>query len=725
MGLLDPSPRNPEFAALKPRAPLESSYEPKYRQSQEGSRPENLLPKALHIPSPSPKSQKGAVQNDPSLGNGQMCPLPELEKSYPIVLIEPSTAGDKPIDHITLSDGQFTGSSRKRKRESEGRMFDGKGITKDQRAISDEAVQRLRDLLQSIFDAHDQSQQETSGVPLVGAFRYFVPTYHEGHELLTLAPAVHVKLEPMLQKIVSLQRYTEFPLDQLIRLQGLCEGALLSTDSSDFNLSSGHSPQDNLKWLQEIESFDMGLRSARTVLRLMTGGWQEKEVCSEELLIKVLSLVKRVIDTCLIPIVEARGSSSDSAVFDIASSNKKVISQLLYDANKVMGLLAELVGTVDVTETVITELEFLAMRILFVDNACSEKDSVMGIQKFEALRRTAMDLIAIIFSCHPEQQMFLVTEVLTSLQKLPVNKQQARQYKLPEGKSIQLVSALIMRLIQTSANAAFSELSTSRNISSSPERKHANAAELEHNSTDSGSTETGGDDSDDASQSEASSRYSSTMQRLSKEANRLSRLAGVYAQYVTGFYVKRATNVSKTGDQPHRNLLDLFVEDMIAVLGLPDWPAAELLLRALLLQMCEIAENKKYNASEKSMALELLGMMGSAISELGASVRHSARTLENHESMLSGNLRQILYDHMEGNLESSELLSWDGPYRAAIEYLRQNDLSDKHAVSAQGYILTQWAKSVSSINLVANGSNNKLVNQLRKLLAKRGEKAWE
>jgi cohesin loading factor subunit SCC2 len=33
-----------------------------------------------------------------------------------------------------------------------------------------------------------------------------------------------------------------------------------------------------------------------------------------------------------------------------------------------------------------------------------------------------------------------------------VTKQSARQFKLPEGGSIQLVSALIMRLIQTSAN---------------------------------------------------------------------------------------------------------------------------------------------------------------------------------------------------------------------------------------------------------------------------------
>lgn len=671
------------------------------------------------------ETQDFTTRNIKVLDNSQLLSVPEHEKSYPIVLIAPPTADSKPIDHVTLSDENFTNSSRKRKRNPDYRGFDGKTETKDQRLISDEVVRRLQELLQDIFEAYDQSQQGISDFSPAGATQFFMRAYREDHELLTLAPAIHVKLEPMLQKIILLRRYAEFPLEQLSRLQRLCEGALLSADSSDFHFSSGFNPEDNLKWLQGIEAFDLGLRSARTILRLMTGGHEEKEICSEELLTKVLSLVKRVIDTCLIPIVEARSSGSTFAMFEIASSNKKTVSQLLYDANKVMGLLAELLGKVDVAESVITELEFLATRILFVDNAHSEKDSVLGIQKPEGLRRTAMDLIAEIFSRYPEQQMFLITEILASLQKLPVNKQQARQYKLPEGKNIQLVSALIIRLIQTSANAGLTKPETSRKLPSSHEGKYINSADRLNKTSDLESTETEGDDSDDASESGAYSTYNSTMQRLGKEANQFMGHAGVYARFVVGFYVKRATNVSKTGDQPHRNLLDLFAEDLIAVFGLPDWPAAELLLRALLLQMCEIAENKKYNVSEKSMALELLGLMGSAISELGASVRHSAKTLENQDSSFSGCLRQILDDHMEGKLRNSELLGWGGPYCAALQYLQQNGSEDKHAASAQGYILTQWAKVISSVDLAASEVNKSLANQLRMLLSSRREKVLE
>ena len=722
--LLDHILHSSESTSAKVRTCLEPSQNGKSGQKQERPEPGHKLTVAPNIPPFPLNTQDFAAQNAQAVDISQSFSVSEQEKSYPIVLIAPRTADTKPIDYITLSDENFTDSFRKRKRDSDYKGFDGKTETKDQRAISDEIVRRLQDFLQDIFEAHDQSQQGVSDISSADATQFFMPAYREEHEFLTLAPAIHVKLEPMLQKVILLRRFAEFPLEQLGRLQKLCEGALLSADSTEFHPSCGSNPEDHDKWLQGIEAFDLGLRSARTILRLMTGGYQEKEICSEELLTKVLSLVKRVIDTCLIPLVEARSSGPTSALFEIASSDKKTASQLLYDANKVLGLLAELLVKVDMAETVITELEFLATRILFVENAHMEKDSVLGIQKFEVLRRTAMDLIAEIFSRYPEQQMFLITEILTSLQKLPVNKQQARQYKLPEGKNIQLVSALIIRLIQTSANAGLSEPKISRKLPSFDEEKHITATELDAKTTDSESSATEEGYSDDA-QPGACSRYKSTIQRLGKEANRLMGHAGIYARYVVGFYVKRATNVSKTGDQPHRNLLDLFAEDLIAVLGLPDWPAAELLLRALLLQMCEIAENKKYNVSEKSMALELLGLMGSAISELGASVRHSAKTLENQDSLFSGCLRQILDDHMEGKLDDSELLGWEGPYRATLEYLQQNSSGDKHAASAQGYILTQWAKVISSVDLVASEVNKSLANQLRTLLCGRCEKILE
>lgn len=640
---------------------------------------------------------------------------PERGKLYPIVLIKPLPSESNPKEYVTISDEQEKIEvSQKRKREV---IHEDLGIiaeTKDQRAISNEAVNRLKEFVRDLFEADDRLQSEASGSDIGDMAQYFVPVYQEERESYTISPALHVKLETLLQKVISLGRYSDAPLEYLCRIQSLCEGALSSAESADFHAELASGSDDELKWTQGIETFDLGLRSARTILRTMVGGREEKEIYSEELLQHVLRVIGKVLNSCIIPVVESRNTGSNSALFETASTHRKALSQLSYDANKVMGLLAELLNKIDISEVVFNPLEFLAVGLIFVENAPSEKESVLGVPRFESIRRTAMDIIAEMFSRYPQQRRNLFDGILASLQKLPVNRPHARQYKLVEGKSIQLVSALIMRLVQTSATPVIAKKGLRRKVLDLHRDAQSDDDESQEERADSSETT----DSDGASSDEApENQITETMARLAKDASKLSDNAARDAQVVVGFYVQRAMTAPKTGDQPYRHLLDMFAEDLIMVLGLPEWPAAELLLRALLIRMIEIAENKKYNTPAKSMSLELLGLMGSAISELVSSTQQKAATLENQESTLSGYLGQLLDDYMEGKLEMSELLQWEGPYHAVLEYLEQMGSGDKQAASAQGYILTQWSKAVASGHLLEGADAEKLAKRLQKMLS--------
>lgn len=671
----------------------------------------NLKPLDLQPLSPvSLTAQQIATQNERSLplkeqlSANQILPLTP-EKLYPVVLITPLPPGTKPDEYVKIPDKE-AGIESSQKRNS---MVNAE--TKQQRIISDEAVRRLQELTQELIEADDQLQLDASSDTGIEAARCFISTHHDDRELRTLTPAVQVKLESSLQKVISLGRFRDISPESLCRIQGLCEGALSSVEFSDFHVGLASTSNGESSWVHGVETFDLGLRSTRTILRIMAGDREEKEIYSEELLQSALRVIEKVFKSCIVPIVEARNTGPSSAIFETASTHKKTISQLSYDASKVIGLLVEILSKVEVSESVVTTLEFFAARLLFVENAHSEKESVLGIQKFESLRRTSMDMIAEIFSRYPDQRTFLIDEILTSLQKLPVNRPHARQYKLAEGKSVQLVSALMMRLIQTSANAvAAKRMGKKGDVSNASDSSEEDCAH--HGTIDSYS-----ESSDETSEEISSTRYSEAMRRLAKDANRLSDNAAKNAQYVIRFYVQRAITAPKTGDQPHRHLMDMFAEDLIVVLGLPEWPAAELLLRALLIRMIDIAENKKYNAPAKSMALELLGIMGSGISGLVASTQNKASVLENEDSAFGGYLRQLLEEYMDGKLENDELLGWEGPYRAVLEYFEQSGLGDKQIASAQGYILTQWAKSVASGNLKSSVATQNLARRLRKMLS--------
>lgn len=532
------------------------------------------------------------------------------------------------------------------------------------------------------------------------------------------APAVissadHVRLDAALQKVISHGRYDQVPIDDISRLETLCLGGLEVTEASEFQIKASSSIEEDSKWVQGLETLDLGLRSTRLILRIMAGGRLEKEVYSEELLQNALYVIQRVLNSTIIPIIESRSSETSSAIYEIASSHQKLLVQLLNDAKKALDLLVNLLERVELAEGLITTVEFFATRLVFVENASSEKESILGIQRFESLRRTAMDLITEIYSRYPQQRTFLLDEVLLSVQKLPIKGQQARQYKLSDGSSIQLVSALIIRLVHTRATSSALREGDSQQITlEDVEDETLNGSEAEDSNHT--SDETGRDIQGDASKS--ASNFS--IRRLAKSATALTNSALKDANCVIRFYVSRASTTPKTGDQPHRQLLDMFVEDLITVLGFPEWPGAELLLRVLLFNMVQVSEDKQSSAPAKTMALEFLGRMGSAISEVVAHTRIWARNLENHDSDGSACLGKLLDDYVEAKVEMVDLLGWEGPYHMVLDHLRATGSDDKHIITTRGYYLTQWAYAICHGKLPPSPSLDRLVDRLQKMMEK-------
>ncbi|KAL9043634.1 MAG: hypothetical protein Q9214_003186, partial [Letrouitia sp. 1 TL-2023] len=656
------TPRGPSYGAPENR----HMHEPTRLEQNSRAKTEQAIPWTAIAPS----SQVAIKAPKPSglYENAIPGSSNEQKKPAPVVLIPPLSAESNPSDYVAFQSEKSLAKnenreSRKRKYLGDAETLPTTSPKKDQKTISDATFDSFHELVQEVLDTDDSLGLEGADTLRGSAAQHFVSVQYEGQEIYTLAPSTQVKLESLLYRLTSFGRISDVHIDHLARLQGLCDRALLSAEISEIELDTG-SEQDNTSWSQRIELAELSLRSARTVIRIMIGGRDEKQLYSEELLLRILSVLGKILNGYIIPVVESRPKQQTSNFFDSLASHKKEISQLFYLANKLISLLVELLVKVEMAENIITATEFFAIKILFVENAQSEKDSVLGIQKFESLRREAMDMITQIFSRYQDQRMFLFDEILSSSQKLPTKGQHARQFKLPDGTNIQLVCALILRLIQTSAmrpifrqrrkgpSSATMESDNSRRIDAAPEDS------LEEDSYQGSSTDTNTDNEDDEQ----------GVQKLAKDANELNDQAAKQAQYIIRYFVGRAMSTSKSGDEPHRQLLDMLTEDLISVLGNPEWPAAELMLRALLVSTINIAESKS-SAPAKNMALELLGIMGSGISELVANTQQSVKSLDDQDSALSRDLRQMVDDYLEGSLEANELLRWDGPYRVVLEYL--------------------------------------------------------
>lgn len=591
-------------------------------------------------------------------------------------------------------------SPRKRKRSETLEEEDFFSRGSDQREKADATFRSLQELVQEVFEAEDQIQSPSASAPPTS--EYFIVTEDD---VVSLNDAIQVRLEILITKLILLRRFSQVPVDDLVRLQKLSEGSIKAAETTDVRIEDSWEEADVDSWVENLSSAESGLKSARTALRLMTGKREEKQLYSEDIILASLNAFKNIMDACMIPIVEMRPSGSTSRLFKLLSARRRDIINTLNQCRRLLSVLKDLVAIVELSETVINTLEFTVSQLIFVENAHSEKDSVLGTQKFDSLRVVAMDVLAQIFLSYPTQRRGIFDEILTSLEKLPVTKQSARQFKLVEGGSIQLVSALIMRLVQTSATKSDEgkEKRREKTFESLNGGANEDADGISVEAPNGLALSTSINAAHDT-EKRAVQQAVTALQELREVISPLRDNAQKNATYVVDFIISRAMKSTKTGDAPYRNLLDLFVQDFITCLSSIDWPAAELLLRVFLIRMLKLAENEKTPAPAKNMALDVLAEMGAAISQLNSNVRMPIGTLEgaDAETEVGAHLLHLADASLEGRVRVSDLVTWRGPYRAAVEYLQQRCSVDNSLQTAMGYYMAEWASQiVDSFDLIS------------------------
>ncbi len=549
----------------------------------------------------------------------------------------------------------------------------------DQRQRADAAFQDLLRLFQDIFEAEMNVSKQPGSISLISMTTDEIPT---------LTDTALRKAQNTVHKAITLGCFADVPIDDLLHMQRLCDGALRYALGLDYKLSSEATESEVDEWVILLRQGETGLRAARLSLKIMSGGRDDKQLYSENVIQSSVDLFKTIMDSAIVPIAELRSSGPLEKRFKQLASYKRVISPLFMAAQRLFSGMTSLVQAIDLSELVINSLEFCASHLIFVENAHSERDSVLGVQAFDGLRLAAMDMLSQIFVKKPLQRRSIFDDILTSLEKLPVGKQSARQFKLADGKSIQPVSALIMRLIQASASRVVEKEKSASGILDDAEGDDEEK-ETEPNPTSGAPVAT------ITSEEQGTYEHELSIGELTDAASQLNSTAYLHAKYVIKFIVERAQTSSKSADTPYRNLLDLFVEDFTACLETPDWPAAELLLRLLMVAMFKLTENDKVPAPVKNMALEELGVIGAALAKLRSVIHKSANSPEaTGPDELDHILSSLASEALAESPAAEDFLAWRGPFAPTLEYLADRSSQDPHLYGAIAFTVADWAARV-------------------------------
>jgi cohesin loading factor subunit SCC2 len=583
----------------------------------------------------------------------------------PAVLIQPKAV--RRDEYQSYNDIVMTEPSSQKK-ESRKVESDATFLRPHEREIADRKIQELQSFVSKLSE--DKEDLDPSGS--------FSKVSTADGELTVLQPRLMDMLSDKMSNVINLGRFGALPVDLVMQIQSLLEPSITCTGQSALYL------QDE-DWSESLEKAKAALTASKLVLNTMIEGSDDYRIRREDLVSVIIDLVKTMKNDCIVPVVQSRRSDSSDGVYEIAMAHRKGLLITLRQCGIVLSRFATLIGKVNLPERALNVMEDLMLGLLVEQNSDSEKDSVFGIQKFEQFRQKAMDVLAQIFARHAEQRTSILNGILSNLEKLPDKKASARQFKSAREVPIMSISALFMRFVQVAAKNRETQAK-------------GDAVEQVHKEEKS-DYEPDTSIQDEVKRAKIQGSAGQMAHDLTKNANQISGI-------ITSTLVDRASNVSKTGDKPFRNLLDLFIEDFCNVLGSPEWPAAAMLLSSLLVLMCTIVQgdsSAKQSVVDKDMALSTLAKMGCGVIDFKHRLKVLKRALDVSQSDLSAKLDRLmddaLSDHTKESINAIDLYAFDGPYRIVIESLRdyldlQPGQEDQHLQSVTGCHVTLWLDAV-------------------------------
>lgn len=261
--------------------------------------------------------------------------------------------------------------------------------------------------------------------------------------------------------------------------------------------------------------------------------------------------------------------------------------------------LASHIQLVHTDEHILTKIEYMCIEAVFAQSSIREIDEV---------RSTLILILVQIFKSYPDQRLFIVNEMLSNFRKLPALKTMARKFQLPLGTFVLFFSVFIIRLLQSFDVTSF--------------RKEATAFLSMPKSNNPGSPT-----------------------NLKREAlldgiSGVSHEAQKVADHVACFFLENLPS----SDGNYKALFQVFVEDLVVLMALPDWPGAIPIISAIMSHFARALTDGSAPNSLEPVLIESMGKLATEILKLKQLV---AKTLspdskESHLKAVQAHHDQVL-----------------------------------------------------------------------------------
>ena len=386
-------------------------------------------------------------------------------------------------------------------------------------------------------------------------------------------------------KLKSMGAMESVSVDRLVKLLTVLElnirdGAkvvpLVNDDDDD--------EDDNRMWLEmATERVMRAAEASLTVLNIMTAKKMSKRVYIDDVIDRVALFLRFQLSNTIYPSFDPiyREISKSKTGYVGSMKKKRSYAHTVRDKNilglynkvtEMTSMLAELVKVQLLTDTSILHISTLGVAPFFVE-------------AIPELQLAALKLVTNVFSKYEKHRKLLLDDILASIARLPSSKRSLRTYRLNSECHIQMLTALVLQLIQCVVVLPKKLATKGQKL---PAKKGHEEPEVV--------------DLDSAANTE--------VDRDVLINNKYSMAMATAHQFLTVFLKKCAT---KNEDIDYRPLFENFVQDLLTTVNTPDWPSAELLLSLLGRVLRDKFSNRSTEMTLRLSSLEYLGVVSARL----------------------------------------------------------------------------------------------------------------
>lgn len=380
----------------------------------------------------------------------------------------------------------------------------------------------------------------------------------------------------------------------------LMENTVIVSTDIDVIEHYAKNPKDNKETtLSRLADIHDALDTCSMIFELLTTCKLDKKFLSRNLITNCLHFIKNQLDYTIYPLIDLNGFedeattckyiligviyryvpytnllllivSSDAHTFlklvTTLPKEKQIISTFIPHIIRFFRRTFALILTEDLDDDVLVIVAYIGMAPFFHDYSEVHKSILLSNQEndrtfnpYEQLKFCALDILKHIFSRYPKHRRWIFEEILTSLGTL-TTMDGKRKYRLRDNKSINVISALFMQLVQCSGS--LSDLQSHKNWFKKWSIRYQKISK-----------------SKDMDQlkilDDKLARRAATAWRLGAEA------AANCASFFLEFLMSKCKSrkLDSYSLQEYRQILFATLEDIMSVFNDPEWPVAELIMR--------------------------------------------------------------------------------------------------------------------------------------------------